>query len=60
MIFAELNPAENQGQSRGELVSAETARVNDPWDGAGSRQRRFVELLRVCAARLVSVFRRER
>ena len=46
VIFAEFSPAENQGQSRGELVSAETARVNDPWDGTGSRQRRFVELLR--------------
>lgn len=45
-IFAEFSPAENQGQSRGELVSAELARVNDPWDGTGSRQRRFVELLR--------------
>lgn len=46
VIFAEFSPAENLGQSRGELVSAETARVNDPWDGTGSRQRRFVELLR--------------
>jgi Xaa-Pro aminopeptidase len=46
VIFAEFSPAENQGQSRGELVSAETGRVNDPWDGTGSRQRRFVELLR--------------
>ena len=46
MIFAEFSPAENQGQSRGELVAAETARVNDPWDGTVSRQRRFVELLR--------------
>jgi Xaa-Pro aminopeptidase len=45
-IFAEFSPAENQGQSRGELVSAETARVNDYWDGTGSRQRRFVELIR--------------
>ena len=45
-IYAEFSPAENQGQSRGELVAAETARVNDPWDGTGSRQRRFVELLR--------------
>lgn len=45
-IYAELSPAENQGQSRGELVSAETSRVNDAWDGTGSRQRRFVELLR--------------
>jgi Xaa-Pro aminopeptidase len=46
VIFAEFNPAENQGQSRGELIAAETARLNDPWDGMGSRQRRFVELLR--------------
>jgi Xaa-Pro aminopeptidase len=45
-IFAEFSPAENQGQSRGELVAAESARVNDAWDGTGSRQRRFVELLR--------------
>ena len=45
-IFAEFSPAENQGQSRGELVAAETARVDDFWDGTGSRQRRFVELLR--------------
>lgn len=46
-IYAEFSPAENQGQSRGELVAAETARANDPWDGTVSRQRRFVELLRV-------------
>ena len=46
IIYAEFSPAENQGQSRGELVSGETARINDFWDGAGSRQRRFVELLR--------------
>jgi Xaa-Pro aminopeptidase len=45
-IFAEFSPAENQGQSRGELVAAELARINDPWDTTGSRQRRFVELLR--------------
>ena len=50
-IFAEFSPPENQGQSRGELVSAETARANDFWDGAGSRQRRFVELLRSRHAR---------
>ena len=46
VIFAEFSPAENQGQSRGELVAAETARANDAWDGSGFRQRRFVELLR--------------
>ena len=45
-IYAEYSPAENLGQSRGELVSAETARANDYWDGAVSRQRRFVELIR--------------
>ncbi|HWM29987.1 MAG TPA: aminopeptidase P N-terminal domain-containing protein, partial [Woeseiaceae bacterium] len=45
-IYAEFNPAENQGQSRGELENAETTRMNDYWDGTGSRQRRFVELLR--------------
>jgi Xaa-Pro aminopeptidase len=45
-IYAEFNPAENQGQSRGELLSADTARANDFWDGSPSRQRRFVELLR--------------
>lgn len=46
-IFAEFGPAENQGQSRGELLAAETARANDYWDGTISRQQRFVELLRV-------------
>ena len=50
-IYAEFSPAENLGQSRGELVSAETARVNDFWDGAVSRQKRFVELLRARQAR---------
>jgi Xaa-Pro aminopeptidase len=45
-IYVEYSPAENLGQSRGELVSAETARANDHWDGAVSRQKRFVELLR--------------
>ena len=44
-IFAEFSPAENQGQSRGELAAAEIARINDPWDATGSRQR-LVELLR--------------
>lgn len=45
-IYTELSPAEGTGQSRGELVAAETARALDPWDGTGSRQRRFVELVR--------------
>jgi Xaa-Pro aminopeptidase len=51
IIYAEFSPPENMGQSRGELVSAETARANDFWDGAPSRQRRFVELLRSRHAR---------
>jgi Xaa-Pro aminopeptidase len=46
VIYAEFSPAEGAGQSRGELVDAETARVVDFWDGAVSRQRRFLELLR--------------
>jgi Xaa-Pro aminopeptidase len=46
-IYAEFSPAENQGQSRGELVSSEAARANDFWDGTVARQKRFVELLRV-------------
>jgi Xaa-Pro aminopeptidase len=45
-IFAEFSPPEAAGQSRGELVAAETARALDYWDGGTSRQRRFVELLR--------------
>jgi Xaa-Pro aminopeptidase len=45
--YVEFSPAEGVEQSRGELVSAETARANDYWDGGVSRQRRFVELLRV-------------
>ena len=45
-IYVEYSPAENLGQSRGELVAAETARANDHWDGGVSRQRRFVELMR--------------
>jgi Xaa-Pro aminopeptidase len=51
IIFAEFSPAEGVEQSRGELVSAETSRANDFWDGAVSRQRRFVELLRARHAR---------
>jgi Xaa-Pro aminopeptidase len=45
-IFAEFSPAEAAGQSRGELLAADTARALDGWDGTLSRQRRFVELLR--------------
>jgi Xaa-Pro aminopeptidase len=47
VAYVEFSPAEGAEQSRGELVSAETARATDHWDGGVSRQRRFVELLRV-------------
>jgi Xaa-Pro aminopeptidase len=47
IAYVEFSPAEGAEQSRGELVSAETARATDYWDGGVSRQRRFVELLRV-------------
>jgi Xaa-Pro aminopeptidase len=46
-IYAEFSPAEGTSQSRGELVAAEKSRALDPWDGTSSRQKRFVELLRV-------------
>lgn len=45
--YVEFSPPEGAEQSRGELVGAETARANDYWDSGVSRQRRFVELLRV-------------
>jgi Xaa-Pro aminopeptidase len=45
-LYAEFSPAESTGQSRGELLAADTARALDVWDGTTSRQRRFVELLR--------------
>ena len=45
-IYAEFSPPENLGQSRGELVAAESARANDFWDGGSPRHRRFVDLLR--------------
>jgi len=46
-IYAEFAPAEGAEQGRWELQAAETARSLDSWDGGTSRQRRFVELLRV-------------
>jgi len=45
-IFVEHAPAEQQGQSRGELRSAARSIANDPWDGRMSRESRFIELLR--------------
>ena len=47
LIYAEFAPAEAAEQSRGELTAAETSRALDFWDGQTSRQKRFVELLRV-------------
>jgi Xaa-Pro aminopeptidase len=46
-IYAEFSPPEGAEQSRDELISADTARATDFWDGAVSRQQHFVELLRV-------------
>jgi Xaa-Pro aminopeptidase len=45
VIYAEFEPAEGQGQSRGELRIANAAIANDPWDGRLPRESRFIELL---------------
>lgn len=45
-IYTPFSPAEGAQQSRGEVVSANTAITNDPWDGRTSRESRFIELLR--------------
>ena len=45
-IFVPYSPAEGSAQSRGELVGANTAILNDYWDGRLSRESRFVELVR--------------
>jgi Xaa-Pro aminopeptidase len=44
-IYAEFEPAEGQGQSRGELRTANAAIANDTWDGRLPRESRFLELL---------------
>jgi Xaa-Pro aminopeptidase len=44
-IYAEFEPAEGQGQSRGELRMANAAIANDIWDGRLPRESRFIELL---------------
>lgn len=46
-IYTPFQPAEGQGQSRGELRAANVSILNDPWDGRLSREGRFVELLRM-------------
>jgi len=50
-VYAEFEPAEAQGQSRGELRTGNAAIANDPWDGRLPRESRFVELLRLRNAR---------
>jgi len=45
-IYTPFSPAEGAAQSRGELVAANTAILNDYWDGRLSRESRFAELLR--------------
>jgi Xaa-Pro aminopeptidase len=45
-IYTPFSPSEGAGQSRGELVGANMAILNDYWDGRLSRESRFVELLR--------------
>ena len=45
-IYTPFTPAEQQGQSRGELAAANAAIASDFWDGRISREGRFIELLR--------------
>lgn len=45
-IYVEHSPAEQQGQSRGELRAAQRSIADDPWDGRTSRASRFIQLLR--------------
>jgi Xaa-Pro aminopeptidase len=46
IIYTPLAPAEGNGQSRGELRSANTAITSDPWDGRPSREAHFQSLLK--------------
>jgi Xaa-Pro aminopeptidase len=45
-IYAEFEPAEAQGQSRGELRMGNASILDDPWDGRLPRESQFVALLR--------------
>lgn len=45
-IYTLFSPAEGAGQSRVELRSANAAIKSDYWDGRGSREENFVQLLR--------------
>lgn len=44
-LYALLSPAEGNGQSRGELVSANASIAADYWDGRLSREAHFIGLL---------------
>ena len=46
IIYAEFEPAEAQGQSRGELRLGNASILDDPWDGRLARESQFVALLR--------------
>ena len=46
VIYAEFEPAEAQGQSRGELRMGNASILDDPWDGRLSREGQFLALLR--------------
>ena len=45
-VYTPFQPAEGQGESRGELRAANLAALDDPWDGRLGREARFVELVR--------------
>jgi Xaa-Pro aminopeptidase len=45
-IYTPFSPAEGNSQSRGELVSADSAIAADYWDGRIPREAHFVELLK--------------
>lgn len=46
IIYTPFSPAENQGQSRWELINANRKRASDYWDGAVSRENHFIALLK--------------
>ncbi len=46
ILYAEFEPAEAQGQSRGELRLGNASILDDPWDGRLPRESQFVALLR--------------
>jgi Xaa-Pro aminopeptidase len=46
IVYAEFEPAEAQGQSRGELRMGNASILDDPWDGRLPRESQFVALLR--------------